>query len=172
MIFFFRFAFICLQCHFILETGPLICQGNQRTGNILNKKSILQLKQENASHTYPINLCYSQVVTTAIFIGQQTKKTFKIFFNVNCKIEHVIQVVICILCKAQYLEEATTTFNLILNNHIKDPNKIDSILLCKYFQQWGLGFHAKSIYKLGNLSDSKKGSEKYKWEKIFSGFRN
>ena len=135
MIFFFRFAFMCLQCDFILETGPLICKGNQRTGNILNKKSILQLKQENASHTYPINLCYSQVVTTAIFIGQQTKKTSKIFFNVNCKIEHVIQVMKCILCKAQYLEKATTTFNLILNNHIKDPNKIDSVLLCKYFQQ-------------------------------------
>ena len=127
MIFFFRFAFICLQCHFILETGPLICKGNQRTGNILNKKSILQLKKENASHTYPINLCYSQVVTTPIFIGQQTKKTFKISFTVNCKIEHVIQVMKCILCKAQYLEEATTTFNLILNNHIEGPNKITTL---------------------------------------------
>lgn len=93
------------------------------------------LKQENAPHTYPINLCYSQVVTTAIFIGQQTKKTFNIFLNVNCKIEHVTQVMKCILCKAQYQEEAATTFNQILNNHSKDPNKIDSILLCKYFQQ-------------------------------------
>ena len=77
---FFRFAFICLQCQFLVETSSFICKANQRTSKALNKKSILLLKQENAPHTYPINLCYSQVVTTTIFRSQQKKKTFNILY--------------------------------------------------------------------------------------------
>ena len=81
---------------------------------------------------------------TTIFMSQQTKKTFSIFFNVNCKSEYVIQVVKCILCEIQYLEEATTTFNLRLNNHRKDTDKFDSIL--PYYIQYILYFQYSMLY--------------------------
>ena len=43
-------------------------------------------------------LCCNQVLTTNTFMSQQTKRTFNIFFNLNCKSEYVIYLMECILC--------------------------------------------------------------------------
>ena len=57
-------------------------------------------------------LCCNQVLTTNTFMSQQTKRTFNIFFNLNCKSEYVIYLMECILCKKQYVGKAKTAFNL------------------------------------------------------------
>ena len=92
-------------------------------------------------------LCCNQVLTTNTFMSQQTKRTFNIFFNLNCKSEYVIYLMECILCKMQYVGKAETAFNLRLNNHRKDTKKPNSILACKHFQEKGHNFnkHAKFI---------------------------
>ena len=41
-------------------------------------------------------LCCNQVLTTNTFMSQQTKRTFNIFFNLNCKSEYTIYLMECI----------------------------------------------------------------------------
>ena len=95
-------------------------------------------------------------MTTNTLKSQQTKRTFNIFFNLNCKTEYVIYLMECILCKIQYDAKSGTTFNIRLNNPRKVTKK--PILACKHFQQQGHNFnkHAKFIIidKLVNLSGS------------------
>ena len=86
-------------------------------------------------------LCCNQVLTTNTFMSQQTKRTFNIFFNLNCKSEYVIYLMECILCKMQDVGKAETAFNLRLNNHRKDTKKLNSILACKRFQEKGHNFN-------------------------------
>ena len=66
----------------------------------------------------------------------------------------------CISCKKQYVGKAEVAFNLRLNNHRKDTKKLNSILVCKHFQEQGHNFnnHAKFIItdKLVNLYGCKK----------------
>ena len=101
-------------------------------------------------------LCCNQVLTTNTLISQQARRTFNIFFNLNCKSEYVIYLMKCILCKKQYVGKAKTAFNLRLNNHRRDTKKPNSILACKHFQQEVHNFnkHAKFTFidKLVNLA--------------------
>ena len=103
--------------------------------------------------------CCNQVLTTNTFMSQLTKRTFNIFFNLNCKSECIIYLMECILCKMQYVRKAETALNLRLNNHRKDIKKSNSILACKHFQKKGHNSnkHAKFIIidKLVNLHGSK-----------------
>ena len=100
------------------------------------------------------------MLTTNTFMSQQTKRTFSILFNLNCKCEYIIYLMACILCKMQYVGKAETAFNLRLTNHRKDIKKPYSILACKHFQEQGHNFnkHAKFIIidKLVNLHGSKR----------------
>ena len=69
-------------------------------------------------------------------MSEQKKRTFKVFLYVNFKSEYVIYLVECILCNIEYGGKAESIiFNAKLNNHKKDTKKLDSILLCKHFQQ-------------------------------------
>ena len=111
-------------------------------------------------------LCCNQVLTTNTFMSQHTKRTFNIFFNLNCKsdLSIVIYLIECILCQMQYVGRAETAFNLRLNNHRKDTKKPNSILACEHFQEQGHNFnkHAKFIIidKLVNLHGSKEALRK------------
>ena len=49
------------------------------------------------------SLCCTQVLNTQTFISQQTKSAFNIFHKLTCKIEYVIYLMECILCKIQNL---------------------------------------------------------------------
>ena len=60
------------------------------------------------------NLCCNQVLTISTCMSQQTRQTFNIFFN--CKSEHFIYIMECILCEMQYVRKIET-FNTRLNNH-------------------------------------------------------
>ena len=86
-------------------------------------------------------VCFNQVLTTNTIISQQTKRTFNIFFNLNCKSEYVIYVMECISYKMQYVGKVETVFNLRLNNHRKDTKKPNSILACEHFQEQGHDFN-------------------------------
>ena len=66
----------------------------------------------------------NQVLTTNRSMKQQTKRTFNIFFNVNCKSEYVIYFMECILCKMQYVRKAEAAFNLRLNNRRKTSRNL------------------------------------------------
>ena len=63
------------------------------------------------------------------------------------------------LCKKQYVGESETSFNIRLNNHLKNVKTSDAILACRYCQERDDVFskHAKFIiiYKLTNTTKSK-----------------
>ena len=82
-------------------------------------------------------------------MSQETKRTFSIFFNVNCESEYVIYLTECILCKNKYVGKAETIFNVRLNNHRKDTKNLE--------QGHNLHKHTKYniIEKLVNLCGSK-----------------
>ena len=65
----------------------------------------------------------------------------------------------CILCNKQLLGKAETSFDIRPNNHQKDVEKVDAIMVCKYIQQESHSFsrHAKFtiIDQLTNTSKSK-----------------
>ena len=89
-------------------------------------------------------------------MSQQTKRTFNIFFNLDCNSEYIVCLMECILCKIQLVRKAETAFNLGLNNHRKDTKKPNSILACKHFQEKGHNFNKHAIIdKLVNLHGSK-----------------
>ena len=64
----------------------------------------------------------------------------------------------CILCNAQCVGKAETSFNTRLNNHRKDVKNVFLIMACKHFQQESHNFnkHAKFniIDQLMNTSKS------------------
>ena len=86
-------------------------------------------------------VCFNQVLTTNTIISQQTKRTFNIFFNLNCKSGYVIYVMECISYKMQYVGKVETVFNLRLNNHRKDTKKPNSFLACEHSQGQGHDFN-------------------------------
>ena len=104
-------------------------------------------------------LCCRQIKKATTFKSQQTKRTYRIFHNVNCTSSYVIYLMECTLCNKQYVGKAETSFNLRLNNHRKDVKKPDSIMACKHFQKNGHNFnkHAKFIIidQLTNTTKSK-----------------
>ena len=69
---------------------------------IRHKNSMLQPSADNKHIHEPID--------------KTNNLTFSLF-NLNCKIEYVIYLMECILCKMQFAGKAETAFNLRLNNH-------------------------------------------------------
>lgn len=65
----------------------------------------------------------------------------------------------CILCNKQLLGKAETSFDIRPNNHQKDVEKVDAIMVCKHIQQESHSFsrHAKFtiIDQLTSTSKSK-----------------
>ena len=85
------------------------------------------------SSTRP-SLCCTQIVNAQIFIGRQTKRTFKIFHKLTCKSQYVIYLIGCILCKIQDVGKSKTLYNLRLSNHRKDVNNLMAIPAFHHFK--------------------------------------
>ena len=88
-------------------------------------KTHLQISKgesESCNTTNKSSLCCTQVVNTKTFESYQTKRTFKVFHNLNYKSSFVIYLMECTLCKIQYVGKAEMPFNTRLNNHRKDAN--------------------------------------------------
>ena len=99
----------------------------QRVFHLRNKK------QPKNSHTYTKNnrrsMCpllhqsialLQKVLKTATFTSTQTRETFTIFYQVTCHSNYVIYLLVCIMCKIQYVRKSETSLNIRLNNHRKD----------------------------------------------------
>ena len=84
----------------IFKTHLQIIKGESKSCNTANKSS----------------LYCTQVVNTKTFKSYQTKRTFKFFHKLNCKSSFVIYLMVCSLCKTQYVGKAETLFNIWLNN--------------------------------------------------------
>ena len=78
---------------------------------------IIRKESKSCNTTNKSSLCYTQVVNTKFFKSYQTKKTFKIFHELNCKSRFVIYLMECTLCKIQFIGKAETSFKIRLNNH-------------------------------------------------------
>ena len=85
------------------------------------------------------------MIHTYTFQSVQTKETFDIYHDVNCKSKYVIYLLECKLCKVQYVGKSETAFNIRLNNHRKDIKNPNAIPICKHFNEPGHDFtnHAK-----------------------------
>ena len=144
----------------VFQTKPMIAyKRNKNLKEIIGGNTIVnskvfkrQLKDRNGK-CKPCNgnkssLCCKQVVNTTTFTSNQTKRTFKIFHQVNCKSNFIIYLLECTLCKLQYVGKSETPFNLRLNNHrkdVKDINNSKAIPACTHFRKNGHDFniHAK-----------------------------
>ena len=91
------------------------------------KKNLKALKEGKCTpwRSKAGNTCCKQVKTTTTFKNQQTKKTWNIFHNTNCKTEYAVYHMECTIYNLQYVGKNETPFNIRLNNHredVKDPN--------------------------------------------------
>ena len=134
--------------------GSRIENGKVKQFNVFSKSGKWTLYFSGAK-----NLCCNQMITTTSFTSQQTKWTFNVFFNLNCKSEYVIYLMEMILCKTQYHGKVETAFNLWLDNNRNDTKKPDLILAYKHCQQQG-NFHKHVkiiiIHKLEKSRNSNK----------------
>ena len=91
------------------------------------------------------NICCQQVKTTTKFKSEQTNKTWKIFYNTNCKTKYAIYLIECAICNLPYVGKNETPFNIRLNNHRKDVKDPKTALADKHFQKIGhrLNEHAR-----------------------------
>ena len=105
------------------------------------------------------SLCCTQVLNTHTFMSHQTKRMFNIFHKLTRKSQYVMYLMECILCKIQNVGKSKTPFNLRLNNHRKDVNKLKAISACNHFKIHGHNFmkHTKftpiqSLTEISNKS--------------------
>ena len=83
--------------------------------------------------------------TTTTFKSQQTKKTWKIFHNINCETEYAIYLMECTI--GNLVGKKETTFNR-LNNHRKDVKIPKAILTEKQFQKSGHSFNKDTRFTI------------------------
>ena len=83
------------------------------------------------------NLCCKQVSSTNTFTSNQTKRSYQIYHNVNCKSSFIIYLLECRQCKTQYIGKSENPFNQRLNNHRSNAYKPrpETIPACKHFNQ-------------------------------------
>ena len=102
-------------------------------GEVLEKRlDRLNGKIMPCSSTRP-SLCCTQIVNAQIFIGPQTKRTFKIFHKLTCKSQYVIYLIGCIY-KIQDVGKSKTLYNLKLSNHRKDVTNLMAIPAFHHFK--------------------------------------
>ena len=137
---------------------------NKIENNIVKKinKSTLKLGKCSPSFQNSRTLCCNQVTTTSTFKSEQTQKTHKIFYEVNCSSAYVIYFMECTLRKKQYVGKAETTCNIRLNSHrngLKNP-RLKTIFACEHFWERNHNFnkHAKFII-IDKLTTTKKPKE-------------
>ena len=79
--------------------------------------------------------CCKQVISSSTFKSQQTNKSYTIFSEVNGSSACVIYLMECTLQNKEHIGKSETSFNIRLNNHLKDVKKPDAILACRDFQE-------------------------------------
>ena len=82
-----------------------------------------------------MTFCCNQVISSSTFKSQQTNKSYTIFNEVNGSSAYVIYLMECTLQNKQLVGKSETSFNIRLNNHLKDVKKPDAILACRDFQE-------------------------------------
>ena len=113
------------------------------------KKDLKTLKADKCTpcRSKAGNICCKQVKTTATFKSQQTRKTWEIYDNTNCKKEYVIYLMECTVCNLQCVGKNEALFDIRLNNHRKYIKYLRVILADKNFQ--------KMAIDLTNMQDSR-----------------
>ena len=80
-------------------------------------------------------LCCQQVEESSEFTSAVTRRSCKIFHDVNCKSQNVIYLLECKKCHLQYIGKVETPPNIRINNHRKDVQQNISILVDQRFRQ-------------------------------------
>ncbi|XP_066925555.1 uncharacterized protein [Clytia hemisphaerica] len=96
------------------------------------------------------NLCCKQIMSTSTFTSQQTKRTYQIFHNVNCKSTRIIYLLECNKCHIQYIGKSETQFNQRLNNHRSNAYRPrqETIPACKHFHQTNHDFNRDAKFTI------------------------
>ena len=118
---------------------------SKNLGDLIGSKEILdgkvQRMHNNKKQLYcrpclagRYNICSQQVLKTNIFSSYRTGETFKVFYQLNRKISHLIYLIQYRICQQQYVGKSETSLNIRLNNHRKDSKNKNPILACRHFQ--------------------------------------
>ena len=97
-----------------------------------------------------------QVVSTTSFKSNQTNCVFKIFHNINCKSTFLIYLLECNICNIEYVGKSETTFNIRLNNHIKDGKDPNALPADKHFTLPGHEFNKNAKFTLTKFTNTNK----------------
>ena len=81
-----------------------------------------------------------EVVNPNTFKSNQTKRVFDMYHTITCRIQWIIYLLKCVLCKLQYIRKSDASFNIRLNNHWKDGSSPKAILACIHFRKEGHNF--------------------------------
>ena len=113
----------------------IIGQTTLRNNKVLRKNKNLTPGKCSPCRSRYNNLCCRQVQSTSSFKSHQTKETFKILHNTNCRSSNVIYLLQCQKCNIQYIGKTENPFNIRLNNHRHGANHPteDTIPAAKHF---------------------------------------
>lgn len=127
----------------------LIGQTTIENNKVLRKKT-QQKGKCRPCLTKTNNLCCRQIQSTSLFTSQQTKRSYTIFHNTNCKSTFVIYLLECRKCHIQYVGKTETPFNHRLNNHRNNAYrpKLDTIPACKHFNNSGHDFNKDAKFTI------------------------
>ena len=110
---------------------------------IVNHKKLKKLNNRPNSNWSPCSsntrtLYCKQVIRTATLKSHQTKRTFDIFCDINCKSKYIIHLIDSNLCKIQYVWKLGTPFNIYRKNHWKDIEDLNALTADKpsTWQNW------------------------------------
>ena len=94
------------------------------------------------------NPCCKQIVHSNSFTSNITKRTYSIFYNLDCKSKLVIYLMGCILCHIQYIGKSETQLNLRLNKHRKVVSRQKAPPLDQHFNLPGHNFNQNAKFIL------------------------
>ena len=117
-----------------------------------NKKIIKSKKKEGGSSaclSRANNQCCKQVISTKTFSSMETKETFKIFHQLNCRSKNVIYLGYCNKCpNSQYIGKSEPPVNLRINTHRHDVSSQTGLNFDKHFASPGHSYNENARYIL------------------------
>ena len=109
------------------------------------------------------SLFNTSIQLTATFESIQTKVKFSIYHKISLQSNSVIYLLVCLLCKIQYVGKPEAPFHIRLNNHRKAIKNLHAIETCKHFNNWNQVFHKHGKFilneQLKNIKNTSTGAK-------------
>ena len=112
------------ELHETFQNNPLVAFKRNKNlqeiivGHTIKNGKVFKAHSKNIKgkcepcNTNKPSLCCKQIIDSSTFQSYQTKQLYTILHKLNCKSKVIIYLMICALCKVQYVGKAETAFNI------------------------------------------------------------